>query len=83
MTANGFQRISSMGNITLSSEDRGPRTPGSRGESPCKSTPYSDRRLKVYEAETETGWANESSVNWYQRNYLYAWVGARLVRDMP
>jgi hypothetical protein len=22
------------------------------------------------------------SVNWYQRNYPYAWVGARLVRDM-
>ncbi|KOS20554.1 Meiotically up-regulated protein [Escovopsis weberi] len=22
-------------------------------------------------------------VNWYQRNYPYAWVGARLVRDMP
>lgn len=22
-----------------------------------------------------------SFVNWYQRNYLYAWVGARLVRD--
>ncbi|KAI1386175.1 C-type lectin protein [Hypoxylon trugodes] len=21
-------------------------------------------------------------VNWYQRNYLYAWVGARLVRDL-
>lgn len=21
------------------------------------------------------------SVNWYQRNYPYAWVGARLVRD--
>lgn len=23
----------------------------------------------------------ENSVNWYQRNYPYAWVGARLVRD--
>ncbi|KAK6065870.1 duf323 domain protein [Seiridium cupressi] len=23
----------------------------------------------------------KSFVNWYQRNYLYAWVGARLVRD--
>lgn len=22
------------------------------------------------------------SVNWYQRNYPYAWVGARLVRDV-
>jgi hypothetical protein len=22
------------------------------------------------------------SVNWYQRNYPYAWVGARLVRDL-
>lgn len=21
------------------------------------------------------------SVNWYQRNYLYAWAGARLVKD--
>ncbi|KAL6813032.1 C-type lectin protein [Trichoderma sp. SZMC 28013] len=24
----------------------------------------------------------KSFVNWYQRNYLYAWVGARLVRDL-
>lgn len=24
----------------------------------------------------------KSFVNWYQRNYLYAWVGARLVRDV-
>ncbi|KAK2616840.1 Ergothioneine biosynthesis protein 1 [Conoideocrella luteorostrata] len=24
----------------------------------------------------------KSFVNWYQRNYLYAWVGARLVRDI-
>lgn len=23
----------------------------------------------------------KSFVNWYQRNYLYAWAGARLVRD--
>ena len=23
-----------------------------------------------------------NSVNWYQRNYPYAWVGARLVRDV-
>lgn len=23
-----------------------------------------------------------SSLNWYQRNYLYAWNGARLVRDI-
>lgn len=23
----------------------------------------------------------KSFVNWYQRNYLYAWVGARVVRD--
>jgi formylglycine-generating enzyme required for sulfatase activity len=23
-----------------------------------------------------------SFVNWYQRNYPYAWVGARLVRDI-
>lgn len=23
-----------------------------------------------------------SSVNWYQRNYLFPWVGARLVRDV-
>lgn len=22
-------------------------------------------------------------VNWYQRNYPYAWAGARLVRDLP
>jgi hypothetical protein len=22
------------------------------------------------------------SINWYQRNYLFAWVGARLVRDV-
>ena len=26
--------------------------------------------------------ANPLSVNWYQRNYPYAWVGARLVRDL-
>ncbi|SPO05828.1 related to TAD2 - tRNA-specific adenosine deaminase 2 [Cephalotrichum gorgonifer] len=25
----------------------------------------------------------KSFVNWYQRNYVYAWVGARLVRDTP
>ncbi|CAI4216969.1 unnamed protein product [Parascedosporium putredinis] len=25
----------------------------------------------------------KSFVNWYQRNYMYAWVGARLVRDKP
>ncbi|KAL1843374.1 hypothetical protein VTJ49DRAFT_1961 [Mycothermus thermophilus] len=25
----------------------------------------------------------KSFVNWYQRNYAYAWVGARLVRDLP
>lgn len=24
----------------------------------------------------------KSFVNWYQRNYLYAWCGARLVRDL-
>jgi len=24
----------------------------------------------------------EFSVNWYQRNYPYAWAGARLVRDL-
>lgn len=24
----------------------------------------------------------KSFVNWYQRNYSYAWVGARLVRDL-
>ncbi|KUI54902.1 hypothetical protein VP1G_02197 [Cytospora mali] len=24
----------------------------------------------------------KSFVNWYQRNYLYAWVGARIVRDV-
>ncbi|KAK4963386.1 hypothetical protein LTR10_001014 [Elasticomyces elasticus] len=24
----------------------------------------------------------KSSVNWYQRNYLYAWAGARLVQDI-
>ena len=24
----------------------------------------------------------QNSVNWYQRNYLYAWTGARLVRDL-
>ncbi|KAI0132334.1 C-type lectin protein [Xylariales sp. AK1849] len=24
----------------------------------------------------------KSFMNWYQRNYLYAWVGARLVRDL-
>ena len=24
-----------------------------------------------------------SFVNWYQHNYPYAWVGARLVRDVP
>lgn len=23
------------------------------------------------------------SVNWYQRNYPYAWIGARIVRDQP
>ena len=27
--------------------------------------------------------ADRSSINWYQRNYPYAWVGARLVRDLP
>lgn len=25
----------------------------------------------------------KSFVNWYQRNYPYAWAGARLVRDLP
>lgn len=25
----------------------------------------------------------DSFVSWYQRNYRYAWVGARLVRDVP
>ncbi|KAL2267430.1 hypothetical protein VTJ83DRAFT_4707 [Remersonia thermophila] len=25
----------------------------------------------------------KSFVNWYQRNYPYAWIGARLVRDVP
>lgn len=25
----------------------------------------------------------KSFVNWYQRNYPYAWAGARLIRDMP
>jgi hypothetical protein len=24
----------------------------------------------------------ELSVNWYQRNYPFAWIGARLVRDL-
>lgn len=26
--------------------------------------------------------ANNYSVNWYQRNYPYAWIGARLVKDL-
>lgn len=53
-----------------------------------------DRRAKVFVSqplfepdygriEEGMGWADGSSVNWYQRNYPYAWVGARLVRDMP
>lgn len=62
-----------MVSTTLCSGDHGLLTQESLEESPCmlasRKPVESDDMLMVI------------SVNWYQRNYPYAWAGARLVRD--
>ncbi|OKL57444.1 hypothetical protein UA08_07164 [Talaromyces atroroseus] len=47
------------------------------------------QEMEVYPGYTGGSWATHpriagrtSFVNWYQHNYLYAWTGARLVRDI-
>lgn len=63
-----------MVSITLCLVDRGLLTQELLEESRCMSV--ARRR-----GASEDDMLMVISVNWYQRNYPYAWVGARLVRD--
>lgn len=39
--------------------------------------------FRLHGFDNVMGWlADIYSVNWYQRNYPYAWCGARIVRDI-
>ena len=69
--ADHLKPTSSMGSIILYSVALGLHIPGLRGGKAC------ERPSPSTTAVTNTG-----SVNWYQRNYLFAWAGARVVRDL-
>lgn len=68
------QRTSMMENTISFWEDLGPPIQGSPDGSRCK---FLILLIPMCLEEADICY----SVNWYQRNYLYAWAGARVVKD--